>query len=200
MLDSYGQYLEQNYVNSPSVPRFRFRSTSDIDNNRSELPSGPPGGTWIDPWQEEFLLSVLGWMLAMGFTQWRSVFDWKAVSTIVRTSSSFGWNRAYATPYRLMLRRERDAPYVSSWAEALELSQRVLNFGSATDDTWANPDMTYLQYTLGALVYINMRGGTDVSENLRWAIKQFEIKPSWKVPNKWRLIATSRVTERTGAF
>ena len=128
-LDQNRAFLETNYVNSADALRAVFRSTGETGVARDEGATAP-GGTWVDPWQEEFLASVLGWIVGMGFPEWRTAFDWKIGSTLSRTGTTSGWVRARATPYRMILRDTATSPFARSWAEcwAKSLSIAKLTF------------------------------------------------------------------------
>ena len=178
------QWFETNYVNSGRPERQTFRATGAIDNSRGEAKA--PEGTWVDPWQDEFLSTILGWVVSMGFTDWRPAFMWSIGGTIARTSPGRGWVRAYATPYRMILRSSKNAPVVGSWAEAWQLTKSVTGMGAGDPNVWAEDDMTYLAYTRGALVYADKLGVPEAAEALAWATGQLKAK-KWNVAAKWRL-------------
>lgn len=186
LLEDNRIFFEANFVNDPNPVRSVFRSTGDLDNGRDEGASAP-GGSWVDPWQEEFLASVLGWIVTMGFTEWRLAFDWKIGSTLARTGVTSGWARASATPYRMLLRADRSASIVRSWAEAWALTKQAQGLLSLLDlDTWIDRDMTYLAYSRGALMFANNLGVVGAADNLNWAASQLNRK-GWKAAYKWRL-------------
>lgn len=178
------EWFEDEFVHSILPERLIFRTTSNINEARDE--PNAPAGTWVSPWQGEFLASVLGWMVTMGFTEWRMAFDWTIGGTIARTGTWSGWPRAVATPYRLVLRASKNAPIAGSWSEAWELAQSVNQQKIADRDTWALNDLTYLVYTRGALVYAAKLGVSGAAENLAWATAQIK-KRGWKTAQKWRL-------------
>jgi hypothetical protein len=186
LLTENRRFLETAYVNSPGPVCAIFRSTGDVDGGRDEGASAP-AGTWIDPWQEEFLAAVIGWMIRMGFTEWQTVFDWKIGSTIARTRAGGEWARALATPYRIILRESRDAPLARSWSEALALTVRLQEYGDVSDrDTWLGNDLTYLAYTRGALVMAKAVGTAGLEENITWATDQMRGR-GWRTAYKWRI-------------
>ena len=185
-LDDNRAMLETDYVGASSPVRSLFRSTADIDSSRDEG-AAAPGGTWIDPWQDEFVASVMGWILSMGFTDWQYAYDWKMGTDVARTSTTSGWVRAYATPYRVILRPERSASLVRSWGEAWSLTQSVTGIPVVADpNTWVDPDMTYLAYTRGALAMAKSIGVQGVDENLLWATSQLR-NAGWRTAYKWRI-------------
>ena len=179
-------FLEANYANNPSPVMAMFRSTSDINSGRDEGVSAP-GGTWIDPWQDEFVATVIGWVIRMGFNDWQTAFDWKLGTTIARTGNTSGWCRAYATPYRVILRSALTAPLVSTWSEAWALTKQVRGIPTVTDpDTWVDPDMTYLAYTRGVLAMGQSLERPGTANGLEWSTQQLRSK-GWKTAYKWRL-------------
>jgi hypothetical protein len=184
-LRDYRVFFEAEYVNSPRPERIRFRTTRNIDESRDEGAEAP-GGTWIDPWADDLVALVLGWMVAMGFSDWQRAFDWKIGSTVARTSRSAGWRRAHATPYRLIVRASNEAPVAADWAAAWALEERIAKLEYTDANTWADNDMTYLTYTRGVLVYIDRLKAWDVTENLAWATGQLNAK-NWDTDYRWQL-------------
>lgn len=178
-------WFEDNFVESIRPERALFRATCNIDASRNEGPTAPEG-TWIDPWQDEFVAAVIGWMVTMGFSEWRQSFDWIIGGTIARTTPASGWVRAHATPYRLILRATRTSPFAASWAEAWSLQQSINKAAFTDPNTWVGSDMTYLAYTRGALVYGVKLGTPGAAESLAWATAQLKSK-GWNTAFKWRL-------------
>jgi hypothetical protein len=183
-LSSTRVWFENNYVNSIRPERALFRATAAIDSARNEPEA--PEGTWVDPWQDEFVATVLGWMVTMGFSEWRTSFDWLIGGAIARTSTTSGWVRAHATPYRLILRATKTSPFATSWAEAWALEQSVAKLTYTDANTWVANDMTYLTYTRGALFYASKLGTPGAAESLSWATSQLKTR-GWNTAYKWRL-------------
>ncbi len=183
-LAAHRDYFVTNYVNSIRPERLVFRATAPIDSARGE--TNAPEGTWVDPWQDEFVATVLGWMVAMGFSDWRASFDWIIGGTVARTSQTSGWIRAHATPYRLILRATKTSPLATSWIEAWPLQQSIGKLTYTDPDKWGTNDLTYLTYTRGALVYAVKFGTPGASENLTWATNQLKSR-GWNTSPKWRL-------------
>jgi hypothetical protein len=184
MLATHRNWFEDNYVDSIRPERLVFRATAPIDSARGE--TNAPEGTWVDPWQDEFVATVFGWMVAMGFTEWRTAFDWIIGGTIARTSQTSGWIRAHATPYRLILRATKTSPLATSWIEAWPLQQSIGKLTYTDPNRWGTNDLTYLTYTRGALVYAVKFGTPGASENLAWATDQLKTR-GWNTAHKWRL-------------
>ncbi len=183
-LDQNRAFVEANYVNSSDPVKAVFRSTGDITAGRDEGATAP-GGSWVDPWQEEFLASVLGWIVSMGFPEWRTAFDWKIGSTLARTGTTSGWVRARATPYRMILRDSATSPVARSWAEGWAKTLYIAKLPFTDPNSWVDADATYLSYSRGALVFAN-KLGTPMGDNLTWATNQIRSK-GWKTAYKWRL-------------
>ena len=178
------QWFEANYVFNASPARQIFRAAGSLDNGRGEALA--PEGTWIDPWQDELLAATIGWVVFMGFADWRPAFAWSIGGTIARTSQHMGWVRAHATPYRIILRASKTAPVATSWAQAWELTKSIAKKTYTDANTWVDGDMTYLTYTRGALVYASKLGMTEANEPLAWATAQLKAR-KWNVATKWRL-------------
>ncbi|MGE4064057.1 MAG: hypothetical protein AB7E79_11885 [Rhodospirillaceae bacterium] len=178
------EHFENEYVESISPERMVFRACNNLAWARGETTA--PEGSWVDPWQDEFIAAVLGYIVSMGFNEWRTAFDWIIGGTMARTSVASGWIRAHSTPYRLIVRASRTSPFATSWAEAWSLQQSI-NKATYTDpNTWVTSDMTYLTYTRGALFYAAKLGTPGAAENLAWATSQLKAK-NWNTAHKWRL-------------
>jgi hypothetical protein len=177
-------WFEDNYVESFRPERALFRATANIDVGRGE--TGAPEGTWVDPWQDEFVAAVLGWVVTMGFSDWRTAFDWSIGGTVARTSTTSGWVRAFSTPYRMILRATKTSPFANSWSEAWALQQSVGKAVAADPNTWATDDMASLTFTRGALFYAVKLGTPGATENLAWATAQLKTR-KWNTAYKWRL-------------
>lgn len=185
MLNLWQQWFEGNLVNGARAEKAVFRCCTPIDSSGNQGPTSPQG-TWVSVWEDEFVAAVLGWVVSMGFTGWRTAFDWKIGSTISRTSGNTGWPRAQATPYRVILRPSATAPFVTTWLDAWTLTKTVTQAIVADPNTWYSSDMTYLTYTRGALVYANRLGTPAASDGLAWATAQLRAK-NWPTDYKWRL-------------
>lgn len=134
---------------------------------------------------DEFLAAVLGWMVMMGFDDWRLAFNWKVASTLARTGLKTGWERANATPYRMILRESAQAPYVQTWAEAYALTRRLWDWPKAGSDL-AGDDLTYLTYSRGVLAIAVKLGVDGARENLAWLDGQLRARGA-PIAYKWRL-------------
>lgn len=184
LLNTVREFFEENYVNSSRPERARFRAVGNINSSRDEAKA--PAGTWVDPWQDDFVATVLGFVVSMGFGEWRDAFDWCIGSVIARTSGRSGWVRAHASPYRMILRRSKEGAIASSWTEAWEITKSVAKLTVDDPDSWESDDMAPLGYIRGALGYAQRLGTADVRENIAWAERQIEAR-NWTIPYKWRM-------------
>lgn len=183
-LETTRGWFEDNFVESFRPERAVFRATASIASSRGE--TNAPEGTWVDPWQDEFIANVLGWMVSMGFSEWRTSFDWIIGGTIARTGTTSGWIRAHATPFRMILRATKTSPFANSWSEAWTLQQSIAKATYTDPNTFALADMASFAFTRGALVYAEKLGTPGAAENLAWATAQLKAK-KWNTAYKWRL-------------
>jgi hypothetical protein len=128
----------------------------------------------------------LGWVVAMGFNDWQTAFNWKIGSTLARASTTSGWVRAWETPYRMILRASATAPLAANWSDAWALTQSIAVLPVANPDTWATNDLTYLAYSRGALAYAAKNGAVGASDGVAWATGQIAAQ-GWKTDYKWRI-------------
>lgn len=184
-LTLWQDFFQTNFVNGARAERAVFRCCTPIDSSGDQGPTAPRG-TWVAMWEDEFVAAVLGWVVSMGFTGWRTAFDWKIGSTISRTSGNTGWPRAQATPYRSILRSTSTAPFATTWLEAWTITKAVTQAVVTDTNTWYPQDMTYLTYTRGALVYASRMGTPAAGDGLTWATAQLRAK-NWATDYKWRL-------------
>ena len=178
-------WFDENYVKSRDPVRAVFRSSDNPGSNRADGAAAPEG-TWIPPWQEEFLATVLGWMVMMGFEDWRPAFKWKIASTIARTDGKSGWQRSHSTPYRLVIRPDKAAPYVKNWSEAWQLTSTLAEWPPSDADEIQGNDLTYYTYTRGALVMALSLGVQEARPCLTWLEDQLRRRNA-TIPYRWRI-------------
>ncbi len=90
-----------------------------------ELKGYLPGPYAVDgavpPWQEDYLVMVLGWIDAMGFRQAEPVLHWMANFTAGRfINGGRGYDPIYGTPYFLYVREPGGGPWIDTWAGAFK--------------------------------------------------------------------------------
>jgi hypothetical protein len=184
-LSLHRQYFEATYVEAYDPIRSVFRSTGNMDAARDEGPAAP-GGTWVDPWQDEFVAAIMGWMISMGFSEWRTAFDWKIGGTIARTNGYSEWVRAHAVPYRMILRATNMSATAQTWAEAWQLTKSITGAVVIDPNTWYDSDMTCLTFARGALVFATRFGTPGADACLAWADAQIASR-GFPVTHKWRI-------------
>ncbi len=184
-LDRTRKWFETTYVESQAPLHKIFRATDNPDNARDEPPQAP-GGTWISPWQHEFLVAALGWTVLMGFDDWRTSFLWALGGTLERTSGRSGWQRSHPSPYRLIVRPEKNAPIATSWDDVWKLSSRRARWPERDTKALADGDPTYAIYTRGALAIAARLGVQDAEAPLAWITDQLR-RQNAAIPYKWLL-------------
>ena len=182
-LEVVREFFEANYVNGTRAEKSIFRTCTPVDSSNDNGPT-EPGGTWCDPWEDEFVASVLGWVVAMGFKNWQDAFDWKIGSTIARTNGTSGWVRAWATPYRMILRYTAASAFAANWGEAFAITKDIQKLTYTDANTWASADMTYLTYSRGSLVYAMRYGTPGATACYAWANSQI-VNKKWATDDKW---------------
>jgi hypothetical protein len=181
LLDNNRSWFEESFVRNPAPVHSVFRVATQFGGSRDDGPFGV--GTYYAPWEEDMLAFILGWAVLMGFDNWRTIFSWKIGSTIARSNGKSGWIRAVAAPYRIALRRSKDAPIVGSWAEAWTLNVDLQKFQVANPDRWVDNDITYLGYARGALALAARLGIPGARECFIWADEQ--ARSHGQLPYKW---------------
>jgi hypothetical protein len=189
LLNSYLNMYQTKFVADPSPPRAIFRTTEwEFGDDRDGLLRG----TYDSPWQGEFLSAVFGWIVLMGFPEWRPVFEWRMGSTIARTNGQSGWPRAYCTPYRMVMRANSNAPWAKTWKESWDLTAAGLKFTVTDPDELDIKQLFYLPYTRGALVLAKHLQMPNVDESLNWADRQLvralTAQNKQQFPYKWSLV------------
>jgi len=185
-LERHRIWLTETYLKSSDTLCTVFRSVESMSNSPNTGPDAP-GGCYIAPWQEDFLASVLGWVVLMGFESWRPIFMWKIGNTLARTNGKSGWPRSRCSPYRLILRPAAGAPTFKTWAEAWAETSRLWRWTDDDPDTIATTDdYTYHTYTRGALVFAEHLGVAEAGPILAWLNNQL-VRPAVRFAAKWQL-------------
>lgn len=184
-LNKTRDWFTATYIKSQDPLHKTFRATENPDTARDEPPLAP-AGTWISPWQDEFLVAVLGWTVLMGFDDWREAFTWKLGGTLARTSGRSGWRRGRPSPYRLIVKSEKGGALAPSWEDAWRLSSARAKWAPEADEL-AEGDPTYAIYTRGALAIAARLGVAEAKAPLAWITAQLKRQDA-AIPYKWRLV------------
>ncbi len=184
-LERTRKWFETTYVESREPLHRVFRATDNPDNARDEPPQAP-GGTWISPWQHEFIVAALGWIVLMGFDDWRKSFQWALGGTVDRASGRSGWRRSHPSPYRLIVKAEKSGAVAGSWDEAWKLTSRRARWAERDAEALADGDPTYAIYTRGALAIAARLGVKEAEAPLAWITNQLRRRDA-AVPYKWLL-------------
>lgn len=84
---------------------------------------GPYEDGQTAPWQDDYLVMVLSWIHAMGFTEARPVLAWMTNFVAGRfTNAARGYDPLYGTPYRLHVVDPRSKTLINTWAGAFKAS------------------------------------------------------------------------------
>ena len=183
LLDSYLGWYTKTFITNPEPPRSVFRTT---EQGFGDSRDGLVGGTYGYPWQDDFLAAVMGWMVLMGHSQWRPVFEWKVGSTLARTNGKSGWPRSECTPYRMVMRSSPDVPWVNNWKDAWDLTAAGLKIKPADPDQLDLTQLFYFPYTRQALVLAKHLQIPDVDPSLSWAEQELGRAIAAKKPFGYR--------------
>jgi hypothetical protein len=176
-LDDQKKWFMDRYVNGSELPCADLWILQTPVNSPGSATSVPPAGTYIAPWQEDFLSCVLGWVVAMGHSDWLPILEWKAQDTKARTGGTSGWVRAVPTLYQLMTREGPSGLSVTTWADAWEMNERCLGDPCAYDDPntfSATANITYTSYALGALAFEALAGVDGAAGCYDWLLSQMQ--------------------------
>ncbi|HKY18667.1 MAG TPA: hypothetical protein VJL82_07010 [Rhizomicrobium sp.] len=187
LLNSYRDWYMAKFVTNPAPPHAIFRSTEqEFGDDRDGL----LGGTYTSTWQEDFLAAVLGWMVLMGHSDWRPVFEWKIGSTIARTNGQSGWPRAHCVTYRMIMRSGPDTPWVQNWKDAWDLTAAGLKLTVSDPGQLDLKQLFYFPYTRGALVLAKHLQIPGADACLNWADAELVRAVAAKKPlgYKWALV------------
>ncbi len=184
-LSAWQRHMTDHFVKDPDPIHAVFRALEDPGSTRDEGPT-TPAGSYMPPWQSEFVNAVIGWIVMMGYGEWKPFFDWHIGSTIARTNGKSGWQRHQSTPYRILLRENARAPYLKSWREAYALQARMWKWERDDPNAITDEDLTYFFYTRGALVMAKHLGVREAEMCLDWIEAQLQARGA-VLPYKWRL-------------
>ena len=195
-LDDERAWFLDRYVNGTTKPCADLWILQTPDGSPGSATSTPPANTYVSVWQEDFLSTILGWVVAMGHSDWNPVLEWKAQDTIARTGGASGWVRAVPTMYQTMLREGPSGPSVTTWADAWALNERCMGDVCAYDDPHrlsSNANITYTSYTLGAVAMTAQAGVAGAQGSYDWLLSELQAgtTASRYIRRKWAIAAPS---------
>lgn len=187
LLDTYLDWYLKTFVASQESTRSVFRTTMQTFGDSRD---GPIEGAHTQPWQDDFLASVFGWMVLMGHSQWRPVFEWKIGSNIARTNGQSGWIRSVCTPVVMVMRSSKDVPWVKTWKESWDLTAAHLKIEVSDPNRLDLNQLFYFPYTRGALVLAKHLQIPGVDPCLEWAEGELSRATATRkpFPYKWALV------------
>jgi len=174
-MDDERDWFMSSYVNSAVEPAVNLSLVGDSAGSIASPPL--PAGTWMAVWQEDFLTTVVGWIVGMGHEDWRPILEWKCCDVMARTNGTSGWTRAVPTLYAMALRSASDAPYASNWAVCWDLNVSIQPDVCVYDDPDAIPDtlnLTYPSYALGALALAARAGVPQAQACYDWLLSELQ--------------------------
>lgn len=176
------------YVRNRAEPWATFRTIEQGFGDNDESPTAP-SGTYIAPWMEDFEAFILGWVVQMGFEDWRPVFEWKIPNTIGRTNGTSGWVRAWPTAYRQLLRPSRTGAWLSDWTATWALTQQRYGLRYVNPNTLAisGNDVSYHSITRSVLAIAERIGVAEAKAPHDWIGNQIRgllTSQRW-VARKW---------------
>jgi hypothetical protein len=182
-LDTWRDHMMKRYAANPSPECSVFKALEDPRNTRDEPKA--PGGTHIPVWQTEFSNAVVGWMVLMGFEDWKPFFVWQVGSTIARTNGRSGWRRAHATPYRLIIRPDSTSAFFTTWSQAWELTAKLWGWEQDDPDKIIDEDLTYYTYSRASLALAKRLAVPEADVCLDWLDGQLRAR-NHTINFKWR--------------
>ena len=149
ILDKNLKWTMANYVNNPSFKTAGLQSAVDAER--------------IAFWQEDYLATVIGAGVWIGFQDWQPVFAWKIQSNISRTNGSSGWPRSDPSFYWTEWKDKSGNP-VNSWATLAALN----NIPPDNDRLSPQVTVSYVVYDRAALVMATKLGISAAQPPLDW--------------------------------
>jgi hypothetical protein len=123
--DPYQAYFEAKLRSNLDEMNRRFVQQGEMA-AAGELVGYVPGAYDEDhtaPWQDDYLVMVLAWIHAMGFTETRPILAWMTNFVAGRfTNAARGYDPLYGTPYEFHIADPRSKAPLNTWAAAFKAS------------------------------------------------------------------------------
>lgn len=138
--DPYQAYFQAKLKSNLDEMNRRFVQGGEMA-AAGELVGYVPGAYDADhtaPWQDDYLVMVLGWIHSMGFEEARPILAWMTNFVAGRfTNGARGYDPLYGTPYVLYIADPRSKVPLNTWAAAFKASFDPSKGGLTSLD---NPD------------------------------------------------------------
>lgn len=120
--DPLQAYFEARLRDNLRAIQARYVTGRDLE-GAGELRGYVPGPYLVQgavaPWQEDYLVMVLGWIDSMGFAEARPVLEWMTNFVAGRfTSGDRGYDPIYGTPYYLRVADPQSNAPLTRWGDA----------------------------------------------------------------------------------
>jgi hypothetical protein len=188
-LEEQRQWFMTKFVTSTNAPHSNLNL---LGTTQGSVANGAfAANTWLNIWQEDFLTTVIGWLVCMGHEDWRPILEWKARDVMARTNGTSGWIRAVPTVYQLVL-NEPNKPCVATWADAwalnLDVQPDALKYTNPNTLSSAI-NVTYPSYALGALAMCARAGVDGALECYEWLLRELQATTtsSKYIQRKWAM-------------
>ncbi|WP_454717237.1 hypothetical protein [Caulobacter segnis] len=123
--DPYQAYFEAKLRSNLDEMNRRFVQKDELA-AAGELVGYVPGAydeEHTAPWQDDYLVMVLGWIHAMGFTETRPILAWMTNFVAGRfTNAARGYDPLYGTAYEFHIADARSKAPLNTWASAFKAS------------------------------------------------------------------------------
>jgi len=168
-----GRVNDTTSVNAPGRQTFRTIESQFGDNDEQ-----PPeyliklwGGTYTQTYMENYVGVMLGWAdmyFAATQPEWRTIMTWKLPNPINRTNGTSGWVRAYAGPYRQVLKHLPSDPWAADWGTSWTLTNNVFGFTVGDPNVLINNNANYNNFIRNDLYFGKLAGVAGAAASFDW--------------------------------
>jgi hypothetical protein len=183
ILENNRAWFYANFVRNPDPPFRVFRVATKVRTDAQD-----PGVANIprtNPYEEDYLAFILGWLVLMGFSSWREAFEWKVGHTIGRTSSTSGWERAMAAPYIFCLSGGPSAPLCETWKEAWDANARLQKWNITDPNHFVEPNTGYLSFSRAVLALALRHGISEAQDGYSWSDNVIRVERREAIVWRW---------------
>jgi hypothetical protein len=145
---------------------------SILADNRTGAACAKVTSLFFAPWQEFFLIVIIGWMLQLDFSEWKPLYNWYLLQIDSLTNGTSGWNKWVCAPYRIWLTDKNGSPN-TSWGDAYKA---YVDIAKQCNPAWVpvpnrlycptpNLGLWYPSYLRSALIYALKNGHSSLQSN-----------------------------------